>query len=109
MADNAKDVMVTVLVASVALSGLLLVFAGLLFSQAAAFPRDTTDDDVIDRFRRIGRLALWPFLLSLCIAGLCLWWLLCPNESVYLAAWISFAILLSAAGVYGFWVTWRLL
>jgi hypothetical protein len=109
MAENSKDTMIAVLGGSVALAGLLLVFAGLLFTQAAAFPKDTTDDDVIERFRRAGRFAFWPFLLSLLIAGLCLAWLLCPNDVGFRIAWISFAVLLSITAIYGFWVTWRLL
>ena len=69
MPDNAKDVAIAILGASVGLAGLLLVFSGLLFSQAAAFPKDTTPDDVIDRFRGAGRIALWPFLLCLLTGG----------------------------------------
>jgi hypothetical protein len=109
MAENSKDIAIAILGASVGLAGLLLVFSGLLFSQAAAFPKDTTPDDVIDRFRNAGRLAFWPFLLSLLIAGLCLSWLLQPNTAMYCVAWISFGILLLATAGYGYWVTQRLL
>jgi hypothetical protein len=109
MTDNSKDVIVAVLGASVALAGLLLIFSGLLFSQAAAFPRATTDNAIINRFRRAGRSAMWPFLLSLVIAGDSLLWLLHPGDIVYRVAWISFFVLLIATAGYGFWVAWRLL
>ncbi len=109
MADNSKDVVLAVLGASVALAGLLLVFSGLLFSQAAAFPKATTDNAIIKRFKRAGRLATWPFILSLVIAGDCLSWLLCPGGITYGVAWISFFFLLIATASYGFWVAWRLL
>jgi hypothetical protein len=109
VAENAKDTMIAVLGASVAMAGLLLIFAGLLFTQAAAFPKDTTDDEVIERYRKAGRFAFWPFLLSLLIAGLCLAWLLSPNETGFRVAWFSFAVLLFVTAVYGFWTTWRLL
>jgi hypothetical protein len=107
--DYSKDTVIAILGASVALSGLLLVFAGLLFSQAAAFPKDTTDDDVIEKYRKAGRLAMWPFLFSLVISAGSLAWLLCPYTAMFTGVWISFGVLLFATAVYGFWVTWGLL
>ena len=104
-----KDVIIGILGASVALAGLLLVFSGLLFSQAAAFPRDTTDDVIIDGFKRAARMACWPFAVALVIAGACVLWLLCPLQAEYLFSWISFLILLIWTVAYGFWASWRLL
>ena len=103
-----KDVIITIFGASVALAGLLLVFSGLLFTQAAALPR-TTDDAIINRFRRGARLACWPLLLALAIAGLCLAWLLCPGNIEYSIVWVSFVILLVATVAYAFWAAWGLL
>lgn len=101
--------MLAVLAGSVSLAGLLLIFAGLLFAQAAAFPKDTTPDDLIDRFRNAGRSVLWPFLLSLLIAALCLAWLLRSSPALYAVAWIGFGVLLIGTAGYGFWVIRRLL
>jgi hypothetical protein len=109
MVDNSKDIAIAILGASVGLAGLLLIFSGLLFSQAAALPKDTTPDEIIDHFRNGGRVAFWPFLFSLLIAGLCLAWLLHPNPMTYCLAWILFTALLVVTAIYGFWVTQRLL
>jgi ABC-type transport system involved in cytochrome bd biosynthesis fused ATPase/permease subunit len=70
MPEFAKDVIVAVVGASVALAGLLLVFSGFLFSQAAAFPPATTDDAIINRFRNVGRCGLIPFAGALAVVGL---------------------------------------
>jgi hypothetical protein len=104
-----KDAVIGILGASVALAGLLLVFSGLLFTQAAAFPRDTTDDATIDRFRRAARLACWPFLLWLVTAGMSLAWLLYPAPVEYAVTCVSFFILLVVTAAYGFWTAWKLL
>jgi|SRR5215469_1130876 hypothetical protein len=104
-----KDAIIGILGASVALAGLLLIFSGLLFTQAAAFPRDTTDDATIERFKRAGRLACWPFLLSLAISGLSLAWLLRPVDVEFAITCVAFFVLLGVTVVYGFWSAWKLL
>jgi hypothetical protein len=107
--ENAKDVVVAVLGASVSLAGLLLVFAGLLFGQSAAFPPDTTDDAVILRFKNAGRYAIWPFLFSLLLAAVCLSWLLSPGDIRFHIAWVGFFFLVVATAIYGYWVSTSLL
>jgi hypothetical protein len=56
-----KDVIVSILGAAVGLAGLLLVFSGFLFSQAASFPPDTSDK-IINKYRNVARVAIYPFL-----------------------------------------------
>ena len=90
----------TVLGASVSIAGLLLVFSGFLFTQAATLPA-TMSDEIIDRFRRGGKLAMVPFLLSLLVAGASFWWLL--HQTVWLYDQISygFMLLLVVTAAYG--------
>jgi hypothetical protein len=98
-----KDAIIGILGASVALAGLILVFSGLLYTQSAAFPRDTTDDIVIDRFKRAARLAFWPFLLWLLDAAASVSWLLCPTHHwIYTITWAGFFIMLAVTTVYAF-------
>ncbi len=52
--DASKDIVTTILGASVGLAGLLLVFSGFLFAQAEAFPRATTDNATINKFKKAG-------------------------------------------------------
>jgi len=77
--EYAKDVMLGVLGASVALGGLLLVFCGFVFAQAASFPPATTDDSKIESYKRAGRLGLWPFVGSLVNAVAAVAWLVWPG------------------------------
>jgi hypothetical protein len=99
--DTDKEVIIAILGASVALAGLLLVFCGFLFTQAASFPRETTPDDVIDRYRRAGKSGLIPFLISLALAGTSLAWLLCPAPWLFSVCWIGFSCLLVLTAIYG--------
>ena len=93
--------MLGVLGASVGLGGLLLVFCGFVFGQAAAFPPATTDDTKIDSYKRAGRLGLWPFLGSLASSLATVIWLMWPSCGLYLANLAFFVLLLVATAVYG--------
>lgn len=93
---------------SVSLAGLLLVFAGFLFSQAAALPPET-DDKIINDFRFAGKLASAPFILCLVVAGLSLRFLLVASDSVIWLSWVGFAALLAITAVYGCLVIFRYL
>ena len=105
-----KDAIIGILGASVGLAGLILVFSGLLYTQSAAFPRDTTDDVVINRFKRAAQLAFLPFLLWLADAGASLAWLLCPTiHWVYTVTCAGFFILLFVTVGYAFWACVSLL
>lgn len=85
---------------SLALAGLLLVFCGFLFSQAASFP-GTTDDEVINKFRNAGKIAVLPFVAALAIAFLCLLWTLDQSETVYLVCVIGSFVLIGGTAIYG--------
>jgi len=58
--ENAKDVMLGILGASGAFAGLLLVFSGFIFAQAASFP-STTPNSVIGKYTRAAKIAIVPF------------------------------------------------
>jgi hypothetical protein len=103
-----KDVMLGILGASSALAGLLLVFGGFLFAQAASFPSDT-DERITGKFEKVGRLSVWTFLAFLIICVLCTVWLLHPQELIYwISAWM-FLISVMATGVYGLLAYYRYL
>ena len=63
--DNAKDIILALLSGSVSLAGLLLIFSGFLFSQAAGFDPDHTPDKMIDAYRNAARVGVLPFLMCL--------------------------------------------
>ena len=103
-----KDVIIGILGASGALAGLLLVFSGFVFSQAASFP-DTTPDAVIKKYTKAGRLALLPFLGSLVTTLLALAWLLHPVGCIFWPCVGLFAVLVLGIGIYGTVVSYRYL
>jgi hypothetical protein len=102
--DNSKDVAIAVFGASVALAGLLLVFVGFVFSQAASFPPETTDDKVIRRYEMAGKLGIIPFVLSLGDAALALGWLLAGSPGLYVGTVWGFFLLLTLTALYGVWL-----
>jgi hypothetical protein len=101
MPEYAKDIMLGILGASVGLAGLLLVFSGYVFAQAAAFPPATTDDKIINRFRNAGRFGLWPFLLALTNSILSMIWLIHPGCNLYIVSIVAFFLLLVGTAAYG--------
>jgi hypothetical protein len=103
-----KDVIIGILGSSGALAGLLLVFSGFVFSQAASFP-DTTPDAVIKKYTKAGRLALCPFICSLLTTLLALSWLLDPTICIFWLCVGLFAVLVVGIGIYGTLVSYRYL
>lgn len=101
MPEYAKDAVIAVLGASVGLAGLLLVFSGFVFAQADGFPKATTDDALIDKYRNVGRFGLIPFLLALLVSALTVVWFLHPSRCLYYASVIGFIVLLVASALYG--------
>ena len=101
MPEFAKDVVIAVLGASVGLAGLLLVFSGFVFAQADGFPKATTDDAIINKYRTVGRFGLAPFLLSLLISALAVIWFLHPSPCLYYASVFGFIALLLGSALYG--------
>ena len=104
-----KDVIIGILGASGTLAGLLLIFSGFLFTQAAAFPPATTDNVVIEKYRNAGRLGVVPFLLALLVSALAFAWMLYPCSYIYLPCAIGFGFLLVASAIYGTFVLIRYL
>jgi hypothetical protein len=100
MPDYAKDAVIAILGSSVALAGLLLVFSGFVFAQADGFPKATTDDAIINRYRKVGRMGLVPFLLSLSLAALSVVWFICPSGTLYASSVLGFLFLLLGTAVY---------
>jgi hypothetical protein len=98
--EIAKDVMIAILGASIALAGLLLVFSGFLFAQAASFP-STTPDEIINRYRNAGRWGLLPFLWALAVAMGAYIWMICPCASIYRADLVVFGGLIIVSALYG--------
>ena|SRR6266436_3935659 len=105
---DTKDVILAVLGASVGLAGLLLVFSGFVFSQAATFP-STTSDETIEKFEKAGRAGVWPFLLALAIALISFGWLLCQSRFLYILTVGGFIVLILATGFYGAILFWSYL
>lgn len=99
--ESSKDIVIAVLGGSVSLAGLLLIFSGFLFSQAAGFDPDNTPDKLINKYRRAGRFGVLPFSMCLALAGASLWWLRSPTESLLNVCWIGFIALLVVTAAYG--------
>jgi hypothetical protein len=95
-----KDVVIGILGASGALAGLLLVFGGFIFAQAASFP-SSTDDKIIARYTKAGRLAIIPFWGFLITTLLSLAWLLHPNGCIFFCCVALFVLLVIGTGIYG--------
>src|SRR5438132_152181 len=101
MPEIAKDVMVAVLGAAVGLAGLLLIFSGFLFTQAASFPSASTSDEVIDKYRNAVRWGLLPFLIALAVAALSFAWMICPGPVIYWLTIVAFGLLIVSSAIYG--------
>ena len=97
---EAKDVVIGILGASGALAGLLLVFGGLIFAQAASFPA-STDDKITERYTRAGKLAVLPFWGFLATTLMSVLWLIFPNHCLFLLTVIVFCLLVVGTGIYG--------
>ena len=97
MHADPKDVVIAIIGAAVALAGLLLVFAGFLFGQAASFP-PSTPDAITEKFTRKAKLAVVPFLGALLDAGIALGWMLNPTPCFYQSAIGGFIVLLVVTG-----------
>lgn len=96
-----KDIIMSILGAAVGLAGLLLVFSGFIFAQAASFPTETPDR-ITSKYIMAARIAIYlPFLGFLLNTILCLAWMLCPSQSVYVVCIALFMILVIGTGAYG--------
>lgn len=95
-----KDIVISILGASVGLAGLLLVFAGYLFAQAAGLP-STTDDAILNKFKRWGRIGLLPFVSCLGISADCVVWMVRQDASLFSISWMGFLVVLAGTAAYG--------
>jgi hypothetical protein len=100
MAVELKDAVIATLGASAAIAGLILIFSGFLFAQAATFPAETSDS-VINRFRTCGRLGAIPFFFCMAVTAVSFWWMLSPNVLAYKINAIVFCLTLFTTTVYG--------
>lgn len=100
MAVEHKDVVSGILGASGTLAGLILVFGGFIFSQAASFPSET-DDKIIGKYTRAGRLAIYPFWGFLVTTILSIRWMLYPSDCIYAVCVGLFVALVLGTGIYG--------
>ncbi len=101
MPEYAKDVVLALLGASIALAGLLLVVSGFALAQANSYPAETTDDLRLGRYELAAKLGLVPFLIALVDGALCLIWLLHRSDVFYRSAVGGFFLLLSVTAIYG--------
>lgn len=101
MPEYAQDVMVGILGASVGLGGLLLIFCGFVFGQAESFPKATTDDATIKKYKDAGTLGLWPFLGSIINSLTVVAWFFWPGSALYFCTLGLFALLLFVTAAYG--------
>jgi hypothetical protein len=99
--EYAKDVAIALLGGAVGIAGLLLVVAGLVFAQTNSFPPDSTDDALIERYERVAKLGLVPFLFALIEAGASLLWLAHKSDCLYTGIIYGFFLLLVLTGLYG--------
>ncbi len=106
---ESKDVIIGILGASGALAGLLLIFGGFVFSQAASFPTETTDNKIIKRYTAAAQLAILPFLGLLLDTILAVIWLLRPSVCMFWICVGLFLVLVLGTGVYGAIASFRYL
>jgi hypothetical protein len=100
--------MLAIFGASGAFAGLLLVFAGFVFAQAASFPSGT-DPEITGRYTKAARAALLPFAGFLITTLLSLASLLWCSDDLYIASIAVFALLVVWTGVYGAVAAYRYL
>jgi hypothetical protein len=105
-----KDAMTAVIGGGVALAGLLLIFCGFLFAQAAQLDQNAATESrtYIEGFRATARLGMLPFSAALLLAALALiYWQVPSKYLAQLAIWGFIALSVATVG-YGWWAIRRL-
>lgn len=105
-----KDAMSAILGACVALAGLLLIFCGFLFAQAALLDQQAARESkaYIEGFRAAARRGMFPFSFALLLGVLALSYWLKPSEGLgHVAIW-GFIALSVATVAYGLWAIRKL-
>lgn len=101
---EARELITAILSGAVSLAGLLLVFTGFLLAQAATFPRSTTENSVIRRYKYAAQFGVVPFLGCFVVALAAVAWLLTPTPLLFQVAWIGFVGLAIVTATYGAFV-----
>lgn len=104
-----KDAMTAVIGGGVALAGLLLIFCGFLFAQAALLDQNVREGSAyIEGFRKTARLGMLPFSASLLLAALALIYWQVPSKCLaQVAVWGFIALSVATVG-YGWWAVRKL-
>jgi hypothetical protein len=92
-----KDIVVAIFGAAVGLAGILLVFVGFVYSRAETMDIARTRE----KFRRIAKSGIVPFLVSLLCSALCLRWMLVPSVVTFCWVRYSFYVCLVLTTLYG--------
>lgn len=103
-APDLKDVITAIIGASVSLGGLLLIFSGYIYAQAAIMPT-TTANTTLKRYRDAARFGLYPFAASLVLAGFSVLYWFAPCVVIAYITIIGFLTLIAGTIAYGFWAT----
>jgi hypothetical protein len=109
-APELKDAMVAIIGGGVALAGLLLIFSGFLFAQAALLDQRAAVENkaYIEGFRATARLGMVPFSVALLLAALGLVYWEKPTQCVAQTAIWGFIALSVATVGYGWWAVRKL-
>jgi hypothetical protein len=91
-----KDIVIALFGAAVGLGGILLVFVGFIYAHSEGMELE------LDRqkYKRVAKVGMLPFLVSLLCAFLCLRWMLCPSQEAMLPIY-SFYLSLGVTALYG--------
>lgn len=80
------EIAITVIGASAALAGILLIFVGLLFARADTIPSEFPDS-VSQKFRNAAGYGLVPVVVCCVVMMLGYEWLFCPTSAFLRASW----------------------
>jgi hypothetical protein len=86
--------------ATIALAGLLLIFSGFLYGQAAIMPA-ATDDKLINTYKNVARFALIPFVGSILLASASATWFMICASWLTSVIFFGFIVLSLATIIYG--------
>jgi len=97
-ANFQKDLVIAVLGGAVTLASLSLAFFGFVyaaFAQIMGQVRDLEEPPIIaDYLRGVATCSFFLTLFSSVDVGLCVWWLLAPNEGPFFLIWFLFLFIL---------------
>ena len=102
-----NEIASTVLGASAALAGILLVFVGLLFARADSIPTQFSDA-VAKKYRRAAAVGLIPVIVGAAVMMASYEWLLSPSNALYLTWRWGFWVEAVSFVAYGCVAVWML-